>query len=202
MSLSTSASIKRRVARATPGTFLRVSELATSDATLHAVEHALSRLIATDAPVVRAHKGLYFRGIQSRIGKSRPRPVDVALEVTRGRGGGPAGWTALRALGVTTQIPSIDEVALLGAAPTGIEGVRFHVRRNPARAGLTLHEIATLEAVRAWPTHIGGDSDKLRVAIDELIQAGRIRPARLRKAAGAEPRRVRGALDALLAPAA
>jgi hypothetical protein len=197
---STAATVKRRVTRANPGTFLRVSDLSANATSRHAVEHALSRLAATDAPIVRAHKGLYFRGEESRFGKARPRPVEVALEVGRDRAAGPAGWTALRALGVTTQVPSVDEVALLGAPPTGIDGVRFHVRRNLARSGLTLHEIATLEAIRAWPTHVGGDRGELRAAIVGLVADGRIRPARLRKAAGAEPRRVRESLDTLLAP--
>ena len=202
MKSSTAAIVKRRVLRARPGTFLRVSELAEHPASRHAVEHALSRLAASDAPIVRAHKGLYFRGNESRFGKTRPRPVDVALEVTRDRGSGPAGWTALRTLGVTTQVPSVDEIALLGAPPTGIDGVRFHVRRNPVRLGLTLHEIATLEAVRAWPTHVGGDWGDLRTAIGGLVADGRIRPTRLRKAANSEPSRVRDTLVTLLAPTA
>ena len=202
MNSSTAAAVKRRVACAKPGTFLHVSELAQRSASHHAVEHAFSRLVATDAPIVRVHKGLYFRGIESRFGKTRPRPVDVALEVTRNRGSGPAGWTALRTLGVTTQVPSIDEVALLGGPPTGIDGVRFHVRRNPARLDLTLHEIATLETVRAWPTHVGGDWVGVRTAIDRLVADGRIRPARLKKAADSEPARVREKLLTLLAPTA
>jgi len=202
MNASTSTIIKRRVAHAKPGTFLRVSDLSANAGARHAVEHALSRLAATDAPIVRAHKGLYFRGHESRFGKTRPRPVDVALEVSRDRGAGPAGWTALRALGVTTQVPSVDEIALLGAPPTGIGGVRFHVRRNLARLDLTLHEIATLEAVRSWPTHVGSDWSELRTAIGGLVADGRIRPARLQKAANAEPARVRDKLATLLAPAA
>lgn len=202
MLTSTAAIIKRRVARAKPGTFLRVSDLSVNARTRHAVEHALSRLAAADAPIVRAHKGLYFRGHESRFGKTRPRPVDVALEISRDRGAGPAGWTALRALGVTTQVPSVDEIAVLGAAPTGLDGVRFHVRRNPARLDLKLHEIATLEAVRAWPTHVGSDWSELRTAIGELVADGRIRPTRLRKAAKSEPIRVRDKLETLLAPTA
>jgi hypothetical protein len=101
---------------------------------------------------------------------------------------------------VTTQVPSLDEVALLGGPPTGIKGIRFHVRRNPARLDLTLHEIATLEAVRSWPTHVGGDWSDLRTAIGALIVNGRVRPTRLRKAAIAEPARVRDKLDTLLTP--
>lgn len=202
MNESTSAAVKRRVGRAKPGTFLRVSDFAGRGGPRHAVEHALSRLAATDAPIVRAHKGLYFRGYESRFGKTRPRPVDVALEVTRHRGSGPAGWTALRTLGLTTQVPSVDEVALVGGSPTGIDGVRFHVRRNPARVNLTLHEIATLEAVRAWPTHVGGDWEHLRTAIGGLVADGRIRPTRLRKAASSEPGRVRDKLVTLLDPTA
>lgn len=200
MNSSTAAAVKRRVAHAKPGTFLRVSDLARNATSRHAVEHALSRLAAADAPIVRAHKGLYFRGNESRFGKTRPRPVDVALEVSRDCGAGPAGWTALRALGVTTQVPSVDEIALLGAPPTGIDGVRFHVRRNPARLDLTLHEIAALEAVRAWPTHAGSDWGELRAAIDGLVADGRIRPTRLKKAASGEPSRVRDKLETLLAP--
>jgi hypothetical protein len=202
MKTSTAAAIKRRVARTRPGTFLRVSELASDVGSRHAVEHALSRLAASGSPIVRARKGLYFRSAESRFGKTHPRPIDVALEVTRGCGAGPAGWSALRALSVTTQLPSIDEVAVVGAPPTGIDGVRFHVRRNPDRLHLTFHEIAALEAIRAWPTHGDRDVEELVKAVRMLASEGRIRPDRLAKAAGREPARVRTTLGSVLASAA
>lgn len=196
---STAAAIERKVARAKPGTFLRVSELAKGARSRHAVEHALSRLAASDAPVVRARKGLYYRGVESRFGKTRPRPLDIALAVTEHHGAGPAGWTALRTLGVTTQVPAIDEIAVVGAVPAGIDGVRFHVRRNPDRFRLTFDEIAALEAIRAWPTHGDRESGDLGSAIRALVSAGRIRPDRLAKAAGREPASVRSKLESLLA---
>jgi len=199
---STAATVKRRVARARPGTFLHVADLAAEAPSRHAVEHALSRLAASESPIVRARKGLYFRGAVSRFGKTRPRPIDVALEVARDRGAGPAGWTALRALGVTTQLPAVDEVALVGAPPTGIDGVRFHVRRNPHRLHLTFHEIAALEAVRAWPTHGDRDMRDLGMAVKGLASVGRIRPDRLARAASGEPPRVRDMLGSVLALAA
>lgn len=195
---STAATIKRRVARARPGTFLRVADLAGEAHSRHAVEHALSRLAASESPIVRARKGLYFRGVSSRFGKTRPRPIDVALEVARDSGAGPAGWTALRALGVTTQVPSVDEIAIVGPPPTGIHGVRFHVRRNPDRLHLTFYEIAALEAIRAWPTHGGRDVADLARAVRTLATEGRIRPDRLVKAASREPPRVRDTLAFVL----
>lgn len=202
MESSTAATIKRRVARARAGTFLRVADLATHHHHRHAVEHALSRLAASDAPLVRARKGLYYRGLSSRFGKIRPRPMDVALEVTRGTGAGPAGWSALRALGLTTQVPSVDEVAVVGAAPTGIDGVRFHVRRNPDRLHLTFDEIAALEAIRAWPTRGESGSEPLEDAVRALVADGRIRPERLVKAGRREPPGVRASLGQLFAAAA
>lgn len=202
MKTSTAAAIRRKVAHARPGTFLRVSDLAKNAHSRHAVEHALSRLAASGSPLVRARKGLYFRGAESRFGKTRPRPLDVALEVARDSGAGPAGWTALRALGITTQLPSIDEVAVVGAPPAGIDGIRFHVRRNAGRLHLTFHEIAALEAIRAWSTHGDRDLGELGEAIGALVADGRIRPDRLAKAANREPTRVRATLGPLLAPAA
>jgi hypothetical protein len=202
MKTSTAAAIRRKVAHARPGTFLRVSDFAEDARSRHAVEHALSRLAASGAPIVRARKGLYFRGAKSRFGKIRPRPIDVALEVTRDGGAGPAGWSALRALGLTTQLPSMDEVAVVGAPPTGIDGIRFHVRRNASRLDLTFHEIAALEAIRAWPTHGDRDLGELDKAVRALVVDGRIRPGRLAKAAIREPVRVRDTLRPLLTPAA
>lgn len=197
MESSTAATIKRMVTRARPGTFLRVSDLAKHAHDRHAVEHALSRLAASDAPLVRSRKGLYYRGVNSRFGKTRPRPINVALEVTRGSGAGPAGWTALRALGLTTQVPSVDEVAVVGPAPTGVGGVRFHVRRNPERLPLTFHEIAALEAIRAWPTHGDRDAGALSKVVRGLASEGRIRPERLLKASRREPPGVRARLGQL-----
>lgn len=199
---STAATVKQRVARARPGTFLHAADLAGEAHSRHAVEHALSRLAASELPIVRARKGLYFRGMVSRFGKTRPRPIDVALEVTRESGAGPAGWTALRALGITTQVPAVDEVAVVGAPPTGIDGVRFHVRRNPNRLHLSFHEIAALEAIRAWPTHGDRDMRELERAVKTLVGEGRIRPDRLAKAATREPPRVRDMVGSLLTPAA
>jgi hypothetical protein len=199
---SIAATVGRKVARAKPGTFLRVSELAKDERSRHAVEHALSRLAASDAPVVRARKGLYYRGVESRFGKTRPRPLDVALEVAGPHGAGPAGWTALRTLGITTQLPAIDEVAVIGAPPAEIHGIRFHVRRNPDRLRLTIDEIAALEAIRAWPTHGDRESGDLSNAIRALVATGRIRSDRLANAAGREPPDVRATVRSILAASA
>lgn len=148
-----------------------------------------------DEPLVHVRHGLYWRSPKSRFGKAHPRPIAVALAL-RNEGIGPSGWTALRTLGLTTQMPAEDELAVIGPPPTGVGGIKFYSRNSLARRSLGYHEIATLEALRS----VGPESPEwgaLVRAVVALEDEKRVRLGHLAKAAINEPPRVRRGIDAL-----
>lgn len=180
---STAATVRSKVARSRPGTFLRVSDVHGSR---RAVESAFSRIAAEEESLLRVRRGLYWKGVRSRFGPGRPRAEEIVREVAGPRGLGPAGWSASHALGLSTQVPAVPEFVVVGPPPTGLPGVKFHSRRNFARLGLAYEEIALLEVLRDWPEHADAEwADVLR-RVSELRNDGRIRLDRVSKAAAQE----------------
>lgn len=133
------------VIRSAPeGSFVQVSEL---PGTRAAARKAASRA-ARDGDLVPVRPGLYYRGRRSRYGMTRPRAEEVARKVLGARGVGPAGYSAARLFGLTTQVPAVWQVATLRVVDP-IDGVKQYARRNLARVDLTETEIALLELLRA-----------------------------------------------------
>jgi hypothetical protein len=182
---SVAGGVRQVVTHARPGTFLRRHDFPGSD---RGVESALSRL-ASEGELIRARKGLYWRGSRTRFGMTRPSPLEVALAVA-GPGSGPTGVAAANALGLSTQVPATVEVAAPGRAPEGP-----YARR--ARA-LRPIEVAALEILR--------DPDSAEVSwpaasrrITELMATGRVRRETVLSEALAEPHREARARAAELA---
>jgi hypothetical protein len=139
-----------------------------------AVECEMSRL-AAGGEVVRVRKGLYWKGPKTRVGMPLPRPAEVALEVT-GVGSGPAEISAAHALGLTTQVPAIEVVAVPGRIPAPIRGVRFVSRSVERRfLGLRPTEVALLEVLRAGPAVIGVPWARVAEIAKRLARSGEIR---------------------------
>lgn len=204
MTTAVAPEVRRYIARKPSGSFIHARDLVDRFGSRGGVDVALSRLATSDPSLTRVRHGLYWKSPVSRFGKSRPRPLEVALAVAGAEreGVGPAGWTALRALGLTTQVPSVDEVAVLGPAPTRVPGTIYRSRSNPARSSLRFHEIAALEALRFVSEY---DSPERRIVTEkvcDLTERGAIRWKRLREAAAKESPPVRRAvarIDAALA---
>ena len=182
---------------APPRSFVRVAALPGSPA---AARQAASRA-ARAGELVAVRRGLYYRGVPTRYGMTRPKVEEIALEVAGTRGVGPAGFSAARAWGVTTQVPPVYTLAVLHPIDP-IDGVRLVTRRNIARADLTSLEIGLLELLRdldvlveaGWPVLV----KRVRAAIDDK----RIRPTSLVESArGESSKSVRDALPRLLADA-
>jgi len=141
---SVAASVRRSVLDARPGAFFRRQDF---DGTDRAVESALSRL-AAEGELLRVRRGLYWRGKATRFGMTRPSPFEVALAVA-GPGAGPSGVAAAHLLGLTTQVPSVVDVAVAGKTPEPIEGIRFRSRPFERRQhDLRPTEVAILEVLR------------------------------------------------------
>ena len=162
--------------------FLHVHELPGSpSATAAAVSRA-----AKDGILTRIRHGLYFKGRPTRYGPTRPTPEAVAREVLGNQGVGPAGFSAARALGVTTQIPARPEFAIAGPKPTGLQGVQVHQRSNMARRNLSYLEIALLEVLRDPKTLVEGSWSHLVDAVRPAVSSGKVNMTRLQKAAAHE----------------
>lgn len=153
------------VIRSAPeGSFVQVSEL---PGTRAAARKAASRA-ARDGELVPVRPGLYYRGRRSRYGMTRPRAEEVARKVLGGRGVGPAGYSAARLFGLTTQVPAVWQVATLRVVDP-IVGVKQYARRNLARVDLTETEIALLELLRAPEVYVEAGwsafTEAIRVAV-------------------------------------
>lgn len=164
------------------GAFVRVGDLpGTSDA----AKAALSRA-ARHGVVVAVARGLYYKGAPTRYGMVRPSPESVALEIAGPAGVGPAGVSAARALGLTTQLPVRPELAVVGRLPKGVHDVHLVSRANKLRMGLSYLEIAVLETLRSWRSTVEGGWSAFVTAVKDLVKVGRVRLDNVHAAAGKE----------------
>ena len=165
------SAVRERIERAPEGTWFRPSELGGGNS----VEQLLSRLARDpQAPIVRAAKGLYFKcGKPDQFfGKRAPSPVEIAVQVARGQGVGPAGPAAAAFLGLTTQVAPRPALTVVGTPPAGVDGVRWEVRKNPLRAQLNYAEVAVVEMLSLFPYGTEADWDEVVRRI-EALQAKR-----------------------------
>ncbi len=165
------------------GSYVRVSDL---PGTPNAAKLAASRA-AAKGDIVALAKGLYFKGRLTQYGIATPPPEEIALEVSGRLGVGPAGISATRALGLTTQVPVNTELATIFRPPTGIGGVHFVRRSNTRRLDLNYLEIALLEVLRTWRLTVDGGWDALVSAVRERVSKSDIRLDLVTSAAAREP---------------
>lgn len=178
--MSVAAQVRQAVDSTDQRGFLRARDVPGSRS---AVDSALSRL-AGDGVLVRVHKGLYYRP-PSR-GRRRPLPLEVGLAIG-GRGAGPAGVSAARLFGLTTQVPGVDVVAVPGRAPADRDGVRFVARSFARReSDLNPYEAGLLELLRDFENVSEEPFDRLAAIVRQAIDDGKIRVGHVRDAADDE----------------
>ncbi|MGV0718189.1 DUF6088 family protein [Mycolicibacterium sp. XJ662] len=173
------------IRRAAPRSFVHVSDLPGSN---EAARKAASRAVES-GDLVRVRRGLYFKAPgATRYGPVKPRVEEIAREIFRGphSGFGPAGYSAARGLGLTTQVPAKFEAAALRKADPPVPGVVLHVRSNPARAALNEQEIAVLEVLRSPEHFVDGGMTMLARKVSELAAAKAVRLRALGKAVAGE----------------
>jgi len=177
MTMSPAATI-----RATPvRSFVRVDALPGGPV---AARKAASRA-ASAGELVSVRRGPYYRGVSTRYGMTKPRAEEVAREVLGDRGVGPAGYSAARAWGVTTQVPPVLHLAAL--FPTDpIPGIKQVSRRNPARLELNGLEIALLELLREPELNVEAGWDVLVDRVRDAAREGSIRLDALKAAVPGE----------------
>lgn len=183
MAGSTAARVEALVRAAPTGTYIRNSDIPGSSAAVNTTLHRLWQ--EPDTELVRVKNGLYWKGVRSRFGPGRPMRLDAALEAARGRGAGPSGWSAANALGLSTQVPVVPEVAVVGSTPS-MPGVRFRRRNNLARLALSPIEIALLEVLRD-PRYLEVDLAGVAGRVKVLAADGRVRLNKVEEVAMSEP---------------
>ena len=150
-----------------------------------AVEQAFSR-IAASGELLRVRPGFYWKGRKTRLGMLKPTDMDIALEVG-GPGSGPAGLSASRVFGLTTQVPSVVEVAVPHRTPKPLPGVRF-TSRSVERVveDLAPVEVAAVEVLRSWPSGSEVSFERFEEELLRERESGRLRPDRVRAVVGKE----------------
>lgn len=171
--MSTAHLVRNHIEHCPVRTFITPAEIGGSR---RAVECEMSRL-AAEGEIVRIRKGIYWKGPKTRVGIPLPRPIEIALEVA-GVGSGPAEISAAHSLGLTTQVPAVEVVAVPGRPPAPVRGARFVSRSIERRFhGLMPTEIALLEVLRAGPAVVEAPWTEVARVARRLAKAGEIRPA-------------------------
>ncbi|MGH9032401.1 MAG: DUF6088 family protein [Acidimicrobiia bacterium] len=170
------------------------------DGSPDAVAKALSRLAHAEE-LRRVRRGLYWRGAPTRLGMAPPSPNRFVNEVIDAPGTGPAGWSAALALGLSTQVPRRETIAVPGRAPRSPGTVRFvsraaSTKRRDERLRPT--EVALLEVLRDWNTLVEVPTAAAVKRVADLAGSGTLRLDRVVRASATEPPRVRERLRRLL----
>lgn len=126
---------------------------------------------------MRVRRGLYYKGAQTVVGMTTPTPYAIGLHIA-GSGSGLAGFAAAAMLGLTTQVPSVLEMAVprSGQLPVAPPGVAF-VKRDVLRSKLDLNpfEIAVIEVACDWPKTVEEDWDTFEELVKNLVISGALR---------------------------
>ena len=178
--MSVAVQVRQTVESIDRRAFLRARDLPGSRS---AVDSALTRL-AAEGELVRVHKGLYYR--PPPRGRRRPLPLEVGLAIG-GRGAGPAGISAARMFGLTTQVPGVETIAVPGRAPADRDGVRFVARSFSRREHvLNPYEAGLLEVLRDFENISEQPFDQLSDVVQRAIDKDKIRVDRVRDAVNDE----------------
>ncbi|MBO0831943.1 MAG: hypothetical protein J2P29_08235, partial [Actinobacteria bacterium] len=132
---------------------------------------------------------------------SPPPPGRVAAELSGGPGVGPAGLSAAIDLGLTTQVPRYDIVAVPQRVPRHPGNVRLVSRAASTRRRserLRPAEVALLEVLRDWGALVEVPDREAAKRIANLLDANTIRVGKLVRASVTEPPRVRERLRRIL----
>lgn len=170
------------------------------DGSSEAVAQTLSRLTRA-GELRRVRRGLYWRGTPTRLGMAPPPPRRLVDEVGGGRGTGPAGWSAALSLGLSTQVPRHEMIAVPGRPPRNSGAVHFVSRAASTKRRderLRAAEVALLEVLRDWDNLVEVSTSDAVDRIARLIDSDVVRLDRLIRASTTEPPRVRERLRRLL----
>jgi len=173
--MSTAQLVREQIEALPPRSFISASEV---QGPRRAVECELSRL-AKAGEVVRARRGLYWKGPVTRFGMPSPRPFEIALAVA-GPGAGPARLSAAAWLGLTTQVPAVNTIAVPGRVPAAPPFTRFVSRSIERRfRSLTLHEVSVIEVLREGPRLLESSWEAFAATVAQLAATDDLRASRI-----------------------
>ena len=181
------------------GSFIRAADFA-HVGSYAAVRQALSRL-ARDGELIPVREGLYWRGRQTKFGMTRPSPLEIA-EAIVGKGGvGFSGVSAANALGLTSQVPGVYEIAVPVRAPESLNQARFvsrAARSGRRTARLNALEVSLLETLDGWDELVEESYAFSIEWLGRLFARGDLDAAKLAKASQGESARTRVRLKQVL----
>lgn len=193
---SVASEVRDRVL-STRGRFWRPEDF---DASPEAVSKALARL-SKAGELRRVRRGLYWRGHSTPLGMAPPPAGRFLEKMIDAAGIGPAGWSAALALGVSTQVPRRETVAVPTRTPRNPGPVKIVSRAASTKRRderLRPIEVAVLEVLRDWDELVEVPFPHAVSRIKDLIDGGAVRVERLVRASATEPPRVREGLRCLL----
>jgi hypothetical protein len=117
----------------------------------------LNRLKDADE-LVSIRKGLYWRGRKYSFGMSRPDSAEVTAALIGDGGFGWAGLSASNALGLSTQVPAIDTIAVT-CRIRDVPGIHYVTRGSRKRGSLNTVEVSILEVLNDWTDVIDVNPD-------------------------------------------
>jgi hypothetical protein len=167
------------------------------------IDRVLARL-ASQHELRQVRRGLYWRGAPTIFGMSRPSPQQIVAALVGENGIGPAGLSAANDLGLTTQVPAMDIVAIPRRPPRPVDAIRFvdrSARVGRRTAGLHATEVAIFEVLGDWERLVEVPRDQAEQQLIDLLNSDAVRPDRLVKASRSEPSSVRNHLRSLLVAA-
>jgi len=177
---------------------IRVADIRASlpEATDYAVEQAFARL-AKRGQIKRLKKGVYWKAKQTRFGMVPPNTAEFAFAIAGDRAPGPARAYAAAFLGLTTQIPPVQDFAIVAKPPARKRNVVFHERANWRRRGLQPAEIALLEVARDGCQFCEIPREEVVAHLNALVARGAIRLENVRDASRGETRAVQRFVESL-----
>lgn len=192
-----SAKVRARVAR---GGVRAWSTADFPDFPASTVTTALNRL-ASKGEVLPVRKGVYWKGRKRPWGMSRPDNLELARAITHTDGIGWAGLSAANTLGLTTQVPAVEEIAVPVPAPRSPVGVKFVAR--PTRAGrsrirLSANDVALLEVLNDWNRVIEVTPQQAVETLADALKSGMVDGSKVARAAVGEAGPVRDRLRVVL----
>ena len=175
--MSVAELVRERVHSVPEGEFIHSRDLVEEIGSRAGVDVALHRLRESEH-LVPVRRGIYFKARPTRFGLTRPDALRVGYEVAKAAGHtagvGPAGYTAARALGLTTQVPAWDELSVPGRAPAALPEVRFASRSAVARTKLRPLEVAVLELLPHWPRYTEVSWAGFVKTVAGLVERGKV----------------------------
>lgn len=188
--MSIASELRSEVISAPVGTWFVVKDLTKRFGERTAVDIALSRT-AKSGDLVRIRRGVYWKGVKTRFGSTKPDTFTLGLGILKAigitDGVGPTGWSASQALGLSTQIPAETHIAVPGRAPVPVPGVKYHTRSTRSRAELAPLDVALLEVLRDFPFRVEADWDALSERALELHAKGSINLKKIASVSEEEP---------------